>query len=338
MSTGTDPILLPDAPPIPGLGLRRFKGESDYPKMIAVLQESKATDQIEEVDTLEVLAASYAHLNHCDPYQDMLFVEVEGTVVGYSRVYWEEAAHTGRLYIHEGFLIPSWRGKGIGRSMLHYNEQRLHEIASGHKGDTPGVFQAEAASTEIAKTHLLEHSGYTPVRFFCEMLRADLENIPQYPLPPGIELRPVLPEHYRPIWEANNEAMSDHWDHVDYSEEDFAFWLQGDEEFQPDLWKVAWDCETNQVAGMVLGFIDEKQNAKFNRKRGWPEDICVRRPWRKRGIAHALITETLRELKLRGMTEAALNADTDNLSGAFQLYQSLGFQPVKIKTVYQKPM
>jgi len=304
--------------------------------MLRVLQKSKETDQIEEVDTLEVLAASYAHLNNCDPYQDMLFAEVEGDVVGFSRVFWQEATHTGRLYIHEAYLLPAWRSKGIGRAMLTFNEQRLNDIASSHAQNEPRIYQVEAASTEMAKIRLLKRVGYYPVRYFCEMVRTDLENIPNCPLPTGIELRPVQPDHYRPIWEANNDAMSDHWDHVDYSEEDYLFWLQGDEEFQPDLWKIAWDMETNQVAGMVLGFIDEKQNAKYHRKRGWTEDICVRRTWRKRGIARALITETLREFKSRGMSEAALNADTENLSGAYRLYENLGFKPAKIQTVYQK--
>ena len=62
------------------------------------------------------------------------------------------------------------------------------------------------------------------------------------------------------------------------------------------------------------------------------------RTWRNRGLAHALIIETLREFKSRGMTESALNADTENLSGAFQLYESLGFRTVKTTTVYQKPI
>lgn len=331
-------ILLPEAPQIDGLSFRHFQGKSDYPKMIDVLQESKDTDQIEEVDSLEVLSAKFAHLNHCNPYQDMLFVEIGARVIGFSQVYWEDATHTGRRYVHEGYLVPVWRGKGIGWAMLNFNEKRILEIASTHAQDEPGFFQVKAANSEVAKTQLLQDAGYRPVRYFCEMVRPDLENIPHFALPPGLEIRPVLPEHYRPIWEANNEAMGDHWDHVDYSEEDYQFWLQGDEEFQPELWKIAWDIATNQVAGMVLGFIDEDQNTKFNRKRGWTEDICVRRPWRNRGLAHALIIETLREFKSRGMTESALNADTENLSGAFQLYESLGFRTVKTTTVYQKPI
>lgn len=336
MVSETEYILIPDPPAIQGLSFRRFQGEEDYPKMIDVLQGSKETDQIEEVDSLEMLAASYAHLNNCDPYQDMLFVEVEGRLVGYSRVFWEDASHTGRRYCHLGYVLPSWRHKGIGSVLLHFNERRLSEIAKSHPNDDPGFFQVEALNTETAKIRLFEKEGYAAVRYFSEMVRSDLENIPAYFLPPGLEIRPVLPEHYRTIWEANNEAMSDHWDHVDYSEEDYLFWLQGDEEFQPDLWKVAWDTETNQVAGMVLGFINHTQNDQFNRQRGWPEDICVRRQWRKRGLAHALIAETLREFKARGMHEAAMFADTENLSGAFQLYQDMGFSPHKTRIVFQK--
>jgi ribosomal protein S18 acetylase RimI-like enzyme len=334
----TDVIVLPGAPAIPGLTFRRFRGEADYPKMFAVLQGSKDADQIEEVDTLEALTSSYAHLVNCSPYQDMLFVKVEGNVVGYARVFWQEALDVGRLYIHEGFLLPQWRGRGIGRAMLRYNERRLCEIATEHPQGKSRFFEVLASSTETAKSRLLEREGYAPVRYFLEMVRPDLDNIPDCPLPPGLEVRPVRPEHYRAIWEANEEAFRDHWSHVPYSEEDYEYWLHGDPEFQPDMWTVAWDVESNQVAGMVLGFILEEQNAKFNRKRGWTADICVRRPWRKRGLAHALIAENLRAIKARGMAEAALSADAENLSGALRLYESMGFRTLKRDAVYRKPM
>jgi len=337
-NTLTNAIVLPDAPAIPGLTFRRFWGEADYPRMIAVLQGGKDADQIEEVDTLEALTDSYAHLVNCDPYQDMLFVEVEGKVVGYARVFWQGVSDILWLYGHEGFLLPQWRGRGIGRAMLHYNERRLCEIAAEHPPGKSCFFEVMASSTETVKIRLLEREAYMPVRYFCEMVRPDLENIPDCPLPPGLEVRPARPEHYRAIWEADEEAFRDHWDHVPYSEEDYEYWLRGDPEFQPDIWKVAWDVKANQVVGMVLGYILEEQNARFNRKRGWAADICVRRPWRKRGLARALIAENLRELKARGMTEAALSADAENLCGAFRLYESMGFRTVKVDTVYRKPM
>ncbi|HUP27415.1 MAG TPA: GNAT family N-acetyltransferase, partial [Chloroflexia bacterium] len=102
------------------------------------------------------------------------------------------------------------------------------------------------------------------------------------------------------------------------------------------LWKVAW--EGDQVAGMVRNFIDEAANKRFNRKRGWTENISVRRQWRKTGVAKALIAASFRMHKELGMTEAALGVDSENPNGARQLYESMGFKTVKTFTAYRKAM
>ena len=106
--------------------------------------------------------------------------------------------------------------------------------------------------------------------------------------------------------------------------------------FQPHLWQVAWDGD--QVAGMVRNFIDDEQNAKYNRKRGYTESISVRRPWRKRGLARALIARSFNMHRDLGMTEAALGVDTQNPNGARQLYESMGFQTVWSSSSYRKPL
>jgi ribosomal protein S18 acetylase RimI-like enzyme len=46
----------------------------------------------------------------------------------------------------------------------------------------------------------------------------------------------------------------------------------------------------------------------------------------------------LRELKQRGMTEAALGADTENPGGAFQLYTRMGFELRAYEAAYAKPI
>jgi ribosomal protein S18 acetylase RimI-like enzyme len=38
------------------------------------------------------------------------------------------------------------------------------------------------------------------------------------------------------------------------------------------------------------------------------------------------------------MSEAALEVDTKNLSGALQLYEGLGFRTVKQHTTFRKPL
>jgi ribosomal protein S18 acetylase RimI-like enzyme len=331
----TDTILVPDAPALSGLGFRRFRGESDYPKMVAVVGGSKDADQIERVDSVEQVAQLYAHLTNCDPYQDMIFVEIDGEVVGYSRVtWWQEEATGDRIYFSFGFLLPEWRRQGIGRAVLRHNQRRLREIAATHPDDGARYFQSESGDTEHATTALLLSDGYQPVTYGAIMVRPDLENIPEAPMPEGLEVRPVQEEHLRTIWAAEQEAFRDHWgytpDEVTYE----AFLAEP--HVDHSLWRVAWDGD--QVAGMVRSFIDPEENTEYNRLRGWTENISVRRPWRRRGLARSLLVQSLHAIKERGMTEAALGVHTENPNGAFQLYESVGFRVVKIYTVYRKPM
>jgi len=324
---------IPDAPDIAGLVFRAFRGESDYPTIAAVLQGSSDADQIEEVRTAEDVAREYAHLTNCDPYRDVSLVEVNGQVVGYKRVTWWKESNGAYIYFHVAYLLPAWRGQGIGRAMLRHSERRLREIAAEHATDEGAFFETFAYQTQPGLESLLREEGYAPMRYFYDMVRENLDDIPAAPLPPGLEVRPVEPAHYRTIWEALDEAFRDHWGHSPATEEDYQLWLK-DPNFDPSLWRVAWAGD--EVAGMVLSYIDVRENAKYNRQRGWTEDICVRRPWRRRGLARALLVQSLHAVKERGMTEAALGVDTANPNGALSLYESVGFQVAKRITVYRK--
>lgn len=164
-----------------------------------------------------------------------------------------------------------------------------------------------------------------------------MDDIPLFPLPDGLEIRPVTAEHYRLIWEAENEALRDHWGYLRRTEEDYLAWLNGKAVFQPHLWQVAWDISSGQVAGQVRPFILDDENEKYCRKRGYTEFISVRRRWRKRGLARALIARSLNAQKELGMTESALGVDSENLSGAVQLYESCSFRVEKRNTIFRKP-
>lgn len=328
-------IDVPDAPDIPELIFRGFEGPEDYPRMVAVILACRDEDQIERVDSVEDVERNYKHLVNSDPYQDMLFAEIEGRVVGYGRVSWRVEGDGAQIYQHFGFLLPEWRRKGLGSAMSRYFQARLKRIASENPSGALQMFEAFAADTEKSATALLLSEDYQPIRHFYTMVRPDLENIPDAPLPPGLQVRPVQPEHYELIRSASLEAFRDHWGFSEDEEPPVEQWLE-DPSFDPSLWRVAWDGD--QVAGMVLSYIDRKENAEYNRLRGWTENICVRRPWRKQGLARSLLVQSLHAIKERGMKEAALGVDTQNLSGALHLYESAGFRPIKRFTTYRKPM
>jgi mycothiol synthase len=328
-------IHIKNAPHVAGLRFRHFRGERDYPRLAAVLNASEAADQVERDVTAEAIARAYGKLVNCDPYKDMILAEVAGELVGYVRGEWEDK-NTGRGYEHSGFLVPQWRRKGIGGAMLAWMENRLFEIASAHPKEEAKFFQVAVTQHQTGTAILLERAGYRAVRYFFEMVRPTLEDIPASPLPDGLELRPVTLDHYPAIWKAADETSREEWGYRESIEGEYEEW-QRSPRFQPHLWQIAWDAATDEVVGHVLTFIDEERNEQFKRRRGYTEGIGVDRRWRRRGVARALIARSLQAQKEAGMTESALVSDSANASGATSLYESCGFQVVKRIAIYRKP-
>ena len=326
-------FLLAEAPPIPDLAFRPFRGDPDYAGIVQISEASRGEDDIEWPSTLEDTRRHYHHLVNCDPHRDAYFAQIGGEPIGFARIWWErllEGLYVGR---HFAKLVPDWRERGIRRAMLRKNELLLRDRLAAQPDDGPRAFEAWAEGGERDWEMLLQSEGYAPERYFFYMVRPSLDDIPELALPDGIKVRPARPEHYRAIWEAMEEAFRDHWGATEPQETRYRGWLESPY-FQPTLWQVAW--EGDQVVGMVLNFVNEKENTEKGRRRRHPEDISVRRPWRKRGVARALITKSFRVLKEHGMEEAALGVDVQNPSGALGLYESLGFKRDKRETCYRK--
>jgi ribosomal protein S18 acetylase RimI-like enzyme len=145
----------------------------------------------------------------------------------------------------------------------------------------------------------------------------------------------VSEDQLRAIWEADVDAFRDHWGYVEPTETSYAQFLAFPYN-DLTLWKVAWDDEG--VAGQVRSYIDKAQNEEHGLRRGWTEFISTSRRWRRRGVARALIVESIRELAARGMTDVALGVHTENPNGAFDLYAVLGYEVVATWTTYRKPL
>jgi ribosomal protein S18 acetylase RimI-like enzyme len=353
-----DRIAVPEALAAPGFTFRRFQDESDYPQVTEVFTRSWEADGLEVVMTAQDAARLYSNMRNFDPYQDILIVEVargsQRQPVAYGRADWQDQVEDGggpatkgpqetratiRIYGFKCYLVPEWRGKGIERAMLLYYEKHLAKIARAQSDDFPGprYLQTFLSDRHRAFIEVLESEGYEAVRYEYEMLRPDLENVPDQPLPEGLEVRLVQAEHLRAIWEAEVEAFRDHWGYSEPEESDYQRWLDYPN-FQPHLWQVAWDGQGDRVAGMVRNYINEEENQRYGRQRGYTEWISVRRPWRRRGLARALLALSLLMHKELGMSQAALSVDSQNPAGALQLYESMGFRVVTRTPTYRKPL
>ena len=330
-------------PNIPGLAFRQFRGEGDYASMLVVTNASHVEDGIQEAVFLEEVSKDYSPRDKFDPYTDMVLVEVGGDLVGFSEVTWRRDLEENWLGWHTAYLLPEWRRKGIGRAMLEWNENRLTEIAAAQasNGNAGSYFQVFSQDTAVGRNALIRQAGYVPVRYFYFMQRVDLEDLPDAPLPAGVCVRPVEPEHMRTIWDAKNEAFRDHWGYGQRSEGDYVHWLE-DPYNDISMWQVAWAQDEvsgeQSVVGMALNFIYPEDNARFGFLRGEVRTLGVLRPWRGRGLGQALLVRSMQTLRERGMTEVVLEVDTDNLTGALRLYEGVGFRTLSQDAIYRKPI
>ncbi len=319
-----DTIGLRGAPSLPGLRFRRFRGSTDLPGMVEVITAAHHADAVDFFVTVGDLANELDHAVNEDTARDLIVAEIDGRIVAYARASWSirDGQYT---YVSSGEVEPSVRRHGIGRALLHAEQDRLRSIAATHPVDAEKRLQAWIFGGQVGCRALLHSDGYETIRYFSEMARSLADPIPDRALPDGLEIRPVTAADHRRIFEAEAEAFRDHWGYREQTDDDLERTF-GNPDLDTSLWRVAW--EGDEVVGVIVTTIPRAENAELGTKRGWLDQISVRRPWRKRGVASALIVSAMAGLRERGLDTALLGVDAENPTGALRLYEALGFRVV----------
>ncbi len=325
-------IQLPDAPAIPGLRFRMFEPGRDDERLVDLIRAANTADGVEYIPTVENLHAEHENGGEFDPRRDLLLAEVEGELVGATKTTVRTRDGIG-VHQVEGWVRPAWRRRGLGRALLDWTERRAIEVARVDGRPAERALSSWPDEDQVGATTLYAGAGYGIVRYGFQMVRDLAEPIADAALPDGLEIRPVTEREHRWIWDADTEAFRDHWNAGERTESDYESWF-ATPELDTSLWRVAWDGD--EVAGSVMSFIWAAENEALGLSRGWLEHVSVRRPWRNRGLASALIADSLQALRGAGLAEAALGVDAENLSGALRVYEAQGFRRSRTGVSYRK--
>ena len=328
-----------DAATIAGVSFRTYRGPDDLPGIVDVMTASHLADDFDYLPTIEQLRVEFEKPSGYDPRRHYLVAEKDGRIVAAGH-----ASHRVRdgadSYAVDPEVHPDHRAAGIGPALLFRLEAVAREMAAERAsgGAAPNgspTLIGWCVDSAVQTGRLFRDHGYAEVRYFFEMLRSPLDDVPDAPLPAGLEIRPVRPDDHRRIFEAEEEAFRDHWGAHDWTDADFEGMFAGPE-LDTTLWRVAW--EGDEVAGVCANWIYEEENERLGVSRGWLEQVSVRGPWRRRGLARALIAESLRAFRQRGLSEGALGVDAENPTGALGLYEGLGFRIAARATAFRKPL
>ncbi len=328
-------------PPVPrfaeGSGLRaRFPTDlaADAAAIVAVVNASLAAGGEQARENVADKLVGLTHRTHGDSLTDLVLVERAGDPVAYIDVEWRDHA-TGALELQISMACLPGPELGIVASrLLDWAFARGGQLAEGQPAERTRWFASWCSDGETWTREALTTAGFAPERHFTLLVRPRLDDVPPPPpLPPGVEVRTAEPAHRRAVWEADVEAFRDHWGTPDTSEAAYERFVHESAQ-RLDLWQVAWAGD--QVAGHVLVAVDEDENAALGVSRGWLDSVAVRRPWRRRGLATALVVRALHALRDAGYDSAVLGVDVANPQDALDLYRRVGFEIVSSATAYRR--
>ena len=235
--------------------------------------------------------------------------------------------HT-QMYVY-GEVHPDYYNLGLGEYLLLWAEERAREHIALAPLGARVTLQTRVEKGNSAKLALLEKLSYTPVRNFWRM-GIELQETPpitQWPAP--ISLHTFTAGMERAIYEADKEAFHDHWG---FMPEPFEQWQYSNlQRPLTDYSLIFLAMDADQIAGFAI-CVDEKEAG------GWVHTLAVRRPWRRKGIAQALLYHAFGEFYQRGIKKVYLGVDAQSLTGATRLYERVGMHVVRQSTRYEKEL
>lgn len=222
-----------------------------------------------------------------------------------------------------GGVDPQWRGRGIGRQVLAWSQARGRQRIVATDKQVPariGVFVDDTAQGTI---DLVTAGGMTPIRYYSEMRRPLDGDLPVVAAADGIRVVPWSADIEEQARLAHNEAFADHWGSEPQTPEQ---WIQGRAMFAPTWSFVALDEASGEVAGYLVSGRYEQDWPIAGYTSGYTDLLGVRRGWRGRGVASALLLAAMLAYRADGVEFAELGVDTENPSGAHGLYARLGYE------------
>ncbi len=172
---------------------------------------------------------------------DAFVVETsDGRIVGYEEF---EDNHGHAVLGGDGYVHPDFLGRGIGTTLLRALETRARKEMELADPDLRVFIRNGMAIGDTVSREMHEAEGYKAIRFSWRM-EITLEGAPPAPkFPEGIELRPFSMEQDRAVYEAHEEAFSDHWGHVPHP---YEAWTHRFAEHDRSLWFIAWDGDADR--------------------------------------------------------------------------------------------
>ena len=323
------PLALPD-----GFAARPIRPD-DVVAVAELLTVAEAVDDTGVHESPEDLTGWWVN-ELVDLERDTRLVSTaDGVVVGFATTIAPPTFRDAYGVHLEGRVLPEWRGRGIGRALLAWQLARGAELHAQRHPGSPARLTATVYTTMPSLEALLRRAGLEQVRWFFHMERP-LTGLPPRRSLDGIDMVPFSWDRDEQVRVAHNAAFTEHYGS---SERDVASWqvmFTGQRSFRPDLSVLA--VEDGEVLGYALAYVSEATAAATGSRESYFGQIGVVPAARGRGVSKAVIIEAMHAAAAQDCQTSGLEVDSENVTGALGLYESLGFATARTQVSWSRQL
>ncbi len=223
----------------------------------------------------------------------------------------------GSIHVH-----PDWRSDEVIDYTIDWWTARLAQRLEPLDASLPKMlwYPEYAHRKDMIQRFLAR--GHVISRYFDELIRDLSDPIEPHPMPIGIDVVPADEAAAGDELAVHNEAFRDHWGSQPFTQERWD--LFRNEFYLPDASWVAYDQGVPIAHIMCATWPHDYADRGFSH--AWIDGIGVVRSHRRTGVASALITLAMERFRDVGLEYAMLEADSENPTGAYRVYERLGFR------------
>jgi GNAT superfamily N-acetyltransferase len=297
-----------------GLTMRETR-PTDFDEVLALVIECDIADLGEPDYDANDLRGDWSEVSLADTSR--VVVDADGRLVGYALAF---DRMTVRL-TGSAFTRPGEEGRGIGTTLTRWMVERAMERVGNAPDGARVILEFGTSAANQAAMELLANEGFAPHRYMLRMMISlDEDDPPPDPTAPaGIVIDGFRPgEDDYATYEAVEQSFADHWGHMRRPYEEWRRRTVERDTFDPSCWFVA--RAGSEIAGVAIC------NDHPEMSQGWIGTLGVRRPWRRSGVAMALLHRAFGEFHSRGRTSVGLGVDSESLTGATRVYERAGMR------------
>jgi len=200
-------------------------------------------------------------------------------------------------------------------------------LAEEKARDFERVKNIRTISVREESSRVLTEMGYTPIQTQYRMVKDITGELDEPILQEGYDFMPFHPaDDAYAVFDVIETAFQELPHRTGNTFEGWQTFIMKRRDFEPALvWTVR---KQGEIAGVGIGFDDPIG--------GWVRQLAVRKEHRGKGIALAILNKAFLEFQKRGRQTVGLTVDSENATGAPQLYLHAGMRQTEKYVTYIK--